>query len=331
MDGVVIAVLSISLILLFLVKTLILILLHRSTILKCCQNKPEVQRVQVDRVKVNAINAWEEKVSPQPIKVSQIFSVCEKESLSVRGEDEISESDLETLSFVENERIAEAAAKKELEESEIRSVDLESKSNTHEINPTEAILTNQSENNKEKRKNDLINAITNRDIEKLERAIEWAIFDGYDVALREEIYEARERMKQEINLERMRESVKNMKQSVISELRSYSKPPKAVRDVMMCVYLLLQVRKEDEIKTWLSIQRLMSLGGRNCLKRLIETFRADDVSCDVTARVKELLGNYDFQHIYEVSEGAAVFYVWIMEVIEEVEALKGEDIKSATD
>uniref|UniRef100_F7ARZ0 Uncharacterized protein n=1 Tax=Ciona intestinalis TaxID=7719 RepID=F7ARZ0_CIOIN len=199
-------------------------------------------------------------------------------------------------------------------------VDLESKSNTHEINPTEAILTNQSENNKEKRKNDLINAITNRDIEKLERAIEWAIFDGYDVALREEIYEARERMKQEINLERMRESVKNMKQSVISELRSYSKPPKAVRDVMMCVYLLLQVRKEDEIKTWLSIQRLMSLGGRNCLKRLIETFRADDVSCDVTARVKELLGNYDFQHIYE-----------IMEVIEEVEALKGEDIKSATD
>ena len=48
-------------------------------------------------------------------------------------------------------------------------------------------------------------------------------------------------------LDRMRENLYLMRPGLISELRSYAKPPKVVCDVMMCVFLLMGI-PQDQVK-----------------------------------------------------------------------------------
>ena len=52
--------------------------------------------------------------------------------------------------------------------------------------------------------------------------------------------------------EKIEKVAKNPSQSVISEIRSYAKPPKAVHDIMLCVYLLLG-DEEDQLKVRIDI------------------------------------------------------------------------------
>ena len=51
-------------------------------------------------------------------------------------------------------------------------------------------------------------------------------------------------------LERLRKEILELNQSTISEIRSYQKPPPAVHQIMIAVYLLLNYR-EKELKVYL--------------------------------------------------------------------------------
>ena len=50
----------------------------------------------------------------------------------------------------------------------------------------------------------------------------------------------------------MRQNLYLMRPGLISELRSYSNPPKVAADVMMCVYMLLGM-SVDQVKVMLLI------------------------------------------------------------------------------
>ena len=62
-----------------------------------------------------------------------------------------------------------------------------------------------------------------------------------------ELIEADKLMNKLRRLERLRREILELNQSTISEIRSYQKPPEAVHQVMIAVYLLLGY-KEKELK-----------------------------------------------------------------------------------
>ncbi|CAK8680756.1 uncharacterized protein LOC143460016 isoform X1 [Clavelina lepadiformis] len=170
-----------------------------------------------------------------------------------------------------------------------------------------------------KRRHDILSAIDSGDSDDLKNALQWAKFDGCEKFLQDEIELGKDMIRQKHNLERVRGSIRNMRPGLISELRSYSKPPNVICDVMACVYLLLGERDEDKLKNWSSIQAMMCQTGSRSLKRLIETRQVTDIPVDVIEKVKGHLSKYDFQSIYLASEGGAAFYVWILDTIREFE------------
>ena len=64
-----------------------------------------------------------------------------------------------------------------------------------------------------------------------------------------ELIDADKLMNKLRRLERLRQEILELNQSTISEIRSYQKPPEAVHQVMISVYLLLGY-KEKELKVY---------------------------------------------------------------------------------
>ncbi|XP_077974673.1 uncharacterized protein LOC120330088 isoform X2 [Styela clava] len=184
-----------------------------------------------------------------------------------------------------------------------------------EIAVIETICTN--EELLKKRKTELSDAVASNDVTKLEDAIEWARFDGYQAELRDEIYHASRCIRQIADMERIRAAVRDLRQSVVSELRSYGKPPRMVHTVMLCTYLLLGVKEEKDLRRWQAIKTLLSQRGKNALKNLMMRFDRHHVKPEVASRVQELLAGFDLRSVCDVSEGAAIFYVWVCGMIQD--------------
>ena len=83
--------------------------------------------------------------------------------------------------------------------------------------------------------NDVEDAVNNIKRKKIEK--EYAV----------ELIEADKLLNKLRRLERLRREILELNQSTISEIRSYQRPPPAVHDVMIAVYLLLGY-KEKELK-----------------------------------------------------------------------------------
>ena len=83
-----------------------------------------------------------------------------------------------------------------------------------------------------------------------------------------ELIDADKLMNKLRRLERLRKEILELNQSTISEIRSYQKPPEAVHQVMIAVYLLLGY-KEKELKV--CIRSSMSFLN-DCASQLSRTF-----------------------------------------------------------
>eukprot|EP00058_Branchiostoma_floridae_P022282 XP_002607772.1 hypothetical protein BRAFLDRAFT_117319 [Branchiostoma floridae] len=151
----------------------------------------------------------------------------------------------------------------------------------------------------------LVDAMKKRKLPDLEKAVT-------------AVEEGRVRLKR---LERLRQEVQNLKQSTVAEIRSYSKPPAAVHQVMIATYLLLG-NPEKETKNWKLIQALVGKTGKDGLKRRVLECDPMKVPPAAAARAKEILDQFDLDSVRDVSGGAATFYVWAVGVIEEVEEEK---------
>jgi hypothetical protein len=110
--------------------------------------------------------------------------------------------------------------------------------------------------------------------------------------------------------------VLNLDNRTFAELKSYTKPPQAVHDVMVAVFLVLG-HSEKETKKWQAIQPLMGKTGKESLKRRVNECEPDRIKPETGDRVEAILRQYDLQTINEASRGAAVFYVWVLGMVEE--------------
>ena len=94
---------------------------------------------------------------------------------------------------------------------------------------------------------DLKKAMTRREIEEIEHAIETVKKYGFEVQLAKEVSEANQLLVRLRRLERIRHEILELKQSTVAEIRSYQSPPLAVHTVMTVTFLLLG-HKEKETK-----------------------------------------------------------------------------------
>lgn len=104
--------------------------------------------------------------------------------------------------------------------------------------------------------------------------------------------------------------VLNLDSRTVAELKSYTKPPQAVHDVMIATFLILG-HSEKETRKWQAIQALIGKTGKESLKRRVGECEADKIKPETGVRAEAILQRYDLQLITEASRGAAVFYVWV--------------------
>jgi len=166
-------------------------------------------------------------------------------------------------------------------------------------------------------KKNLKNAISQKEIDELEKTLKRIESKGLKDKLKTEYGEGSRLLSRLQTNERMRHEILALKQPTISEIRSYNTPPKPVRLVMMATYLLLG-EPENDIQDWRAIQALVGKLGRNSLKQRIGQFKPDSIDEATALKAKTHIEQLNLDEIRDVSAGAATFYVWCDTMIQGV-------------
>lgn len=154
-------------------------------------------------------------------------------------------------------------------------------------------------------------ACQGRNLERLETAIKDVKKAGLEKYYGIEISEGERLANRLRRLEKIRQEILELKQSTISEIRSYQNPPPAVHQVMIATYLLLNYN-EKPLKNWKNMQALLGKTGKEGLKRQVTSLdpvKVSDSIADYTER--HYLKQHQLDTIRDVSAGAATFYVWV--------------------
>lgn len=97
---------------------------------------------------------------------------------------------------------------------------------------------------------DLRKAMSRREIEELEKAIDIIKKNGLEVQLARELRDANEILHRLRKIQRIRSEILELKQSTVAEIRSYQKPPPVVHTVMTATFLILgHAEKETKVKS----------------------------------------------------------------------------------
>ncbi|XP_060077748.1 trichohyalin-like [Ylistrum balloti] len=159
-------------------------------------------------------------------------------------------------------------------------------------------------------------AMTKREIEDLEKAIQTVKKHGFEVQLAKELAEANQLLVRLRRLERIRHEILELKQSTVAEIRSYQTPPLLVHTIMTATFLLLG-HKEKETKDWKAVQALVGKTGKESLKRRCVECKPEAIPIAAAKRAKTLLNKFELDEVRDVSAGAATFYVFSTTMIEE--------------
>lgn len=102
---------------------------------------------------------------------------------------------------------------------------------------------------------DLRRAMSKREIEELEKAINVIKKNGMEVQMAKELREANTILARLRKIQRIRSEILELKQSTVAEIRSYQNPPPVVHTVMTATFLLLG-HKEKETKVFYDVRKL---------------------------------------------------------------------------
>uniref|UniRef100_H2YJV6 Uncharacterized protein n=1 Tax=Ciona savignyi TaxID=51511 RepID=H2YJV6_CIOSA len=118
-------------------------------------------------------------------------------------------------------------------------------------------------------------------------------------------------------LQKAREAVMSISQTMISEIRSYGSPPEAVKSVMISTYLLLG-EKEENLLDWRNIRAMIGKMGKAALKRRVVECEAADIKPLVAARVAQVVSETNINEVEDISKAISYFYGWCDTMLEEV-------------
>lgn len=169
----------------------------------------------------------------------------------------------------------------------------------------------------------LLRAMDNRSIPEIESAMAAVKKSGLQADLASEMTQAAELLFRLRRLERIRAEILELKQSTVAEIRSYQSPPPIVHAVMTATFLILG-HKEKETKEWKTVQALVGKTGKDGLKRRCLECDPSQLAAAGTSpleRAKEILSSYELDDVRDVSAGAATFFLWATNIIEEAQLI----------
>ncbi|CAH1265126.1 DNAH2 [Branchiostoma lanceolatum] len=167
-------------------------------------------------------------------------------------------------------------------------------------------------------RNVLRDAVRRRSLTDIEKAMRLVRDQGLADRLRVDMAEA-ERIAESLRLlESLRHEVLQLNQSTISEIRSYSKPPKPVHKVMLATYLLLG-EDASNMKSWQEVRLFIGKTGKENLKRRVQQCDIKKIRPEVARTAKKILSKFDLDQLRDVSAGAAAFFIWAQGMVQEVE------------
>jgi hypothetical protein len=122
----------------------------------------------------------------------------------------------------------------------------------------------------------------------------------------------------------------NLNQRTIAEIKSFNTPLPDIEKVMRITLILLGEEEED-VKTWKEIVACMGRTGKNSLKRRIGLFNPKAVEAKKMDYAAKQIGKVNGHKIQQTSEGAAVFYEWILQVVKNSLRMLMQNARRAAD
>ncbi|XP_078597104.1 uncharacterized protein LOC144873535 [Branchiostoma floridae x Branchiostoma japonicum] len=169
----------------------------------------------------------------------------------------------------------------------------------------------------------LRDAVRRRSLTDIENTMRLVREQGLADRLRVDMAEA-ERVAESLRLlESLRHEVLQLNQSTISEIRSYSNPPKPVHKVMLATYLLLG-EDASNMKSWQEVRLFIGKTGKENLKRRVQQCDIKKIRPEVARTAKKILSKFDLDQLRDVSAGAAAFFIWAQGMVQEVEERQKE-------
>ncbi|CAK8674302.1 uncharacterized protein LOC143468480 isoform X2 [Clavelina lepadiformis] len=159
-----------------------------------------------------------------------------------------------------------------------------------------------------------------RDLELVTTTLNVVEEKGYEKDIPVEVRQARKMKKELEYLEKVRHDVLSLNQREVAEIRSYSKPPAGVQEVMTCVYIILGY-PPSALEDWINVKVLMGKTGKESLKAQVTSVDPRKVEMAMAQEAKEIVERFDLDHVKEISNGLALFYIFVRSVVDEVEKL----------
>ncbi|XP_076821830.1 uncharacterized protein LOC143468472 isoform X1 [Clavelina lepadiformis] len=163
-------------------------------------------------------------------------------------------------------------------------------------------------------------SMKNRDLELATTTLKVVEEKGFEKDLPVEVSQAKKMASELEYLEQVRRQVLELKNKDIAEIRSYTKPPAGVHEVISCAYLILGYPAKA-LEDWINVKVLMGKTGKEGLKAQVTSVDPRKVDTAMARKAKEIVERFDLNHVKGISNGLALFYIFVRSVVDEVEKL----------
>ncbi|XP_053398717.1 dynein axonemal heavy chain 2-like [Mercenaria mercenaria] len=109
-------------------------------------------------------------------------------------------------------------------------------------------------------------------------------------------------------------AVSQLPKENLQEIKSYAKPPEAVKEVLSAAMLLLG-HQESEVN-WKMVQKCLAKLGEDSLQQRVADMDLEKIPQKNTEKAKAILSKYDADKIAKISLAVKAIYVWVDAVTE---------------
>nr|XP_034314953.1 uncharacterized protein LOC105338050 [Crassostrea gigas] len=181
--------------------------------------------------------------------------------------------------------------------------------------------------NQLKAKDNLINATLSKDPDILREAINRANKYNYNMALTVQILLANRLLERYIRMKKIETTVIDMNQNAVTEMKKYTQPPNGVHQTLGATFLLLG-EGATVVKDWKKCHALLFKTGKQSILRRVATFDPKDTNPTIVAAAQKILSPFKYLQIRDVSKGAAAFFTWANNMVQQAESYRNSLRKS---
>uniref|UniRef100_K1R698 Kyphoscoliosis peptidase n=1 Tax=Magallana gigas TaxID=29159 RepID=K1R698_MAGGI len=181
--------------------------------------------------------------------------------------------------------------------------------------------------NQLKAKDNLINATLSKDPDILREAINRANKYNYNMALTVQILLANRLLERYIRMKKIETTVIDMNQNAVTEMKKYTQPPNGVHQTLGATFLLLG-EEATVVKDWKKCHALLFKTGKQNILRRVAAFDPKDTNPTIVAAAQKILSPFRYLQIRDVSKGAAAFFTWANNMVQQAESYRNSLRKS---